>query len=113
MRGHFGQKYSYRELEIEDRNGKGRKQEDKMASPSDDSSSGSSDKTPQAIVSEFWDKFVTKKPGKVTSIFPRSLYATLLPRPHDPRTSARAHNAAESYEAAAEACRQRVEAHRE
>ena len=65
-------------------------------------------KTPQEVVSEFWDKYFTKQPGKVTSIFPRSLYATLLP-PSLPRGASSARNAAESYEAAAKECREKVE----
>jgi hypothetical protein len=65
-------------------------------------------KTPQELVHEFWDKFFTKKPGKVTSIFPRALYATLLP-PSTPRDGAHSsRNAAESYEAAAKECREKV-----
>jgi len=65
-------------------------------------------KTPQELISEFWDKYFTKKPGKVTSIFPRSLYATLLP-PSLPRDGAHSsRNAAESYEAAARECREKV-----
>jgi hypothetical protein len=64
-------------------------------------------KTPQELVSEFWDKFFTKKPGKVTSIFPRALYATLLP-PSQPKGLSSARNAQESYEAAAAECRERV-----
>ncbi|KAL8365694.1 hypothetical protein RB595_004478 [Gaeumannomyces hyphopodioides] len=64
-------------------------------------------KAPQEQVSEFWDKFFTKKPGKVTSIFPRRLYATLLP-PDSSRGTATTRNAAESYEAAAKECRERV-----
>ncbi|KAK3387482.1 calpain family cysteine protease [Podospora didyma] len=64
-------------------------------------------KTPQELVSEFWDKFFAKKPGRVTSIFPRSLYATLLP-PSQPRGASSARNAAESYEAAAKECREKV-----
>jgi len=66
-------------------------------------------KTPQELVTEFWDKYFTKKPGKVTSIFPRSLYATLLPPvlPRDGTHSAR--NAAESYEVAAKQCREKVQ----
>ena len=65
-------------------------------------------KTPQEIVHEFWDRYFTKKPGKVTSIFPRSLYATLLP-PVLPRDGARSgRNATESYEAAAKECREKV-----
>lgn len=64
-------------------------------------------KTPQEAVHEFWDKYFTKKPGKVTSIFPRSLYASLLPRSL-PRGVSSARNAAESYEAAAKECREKV-----
>jgi len=64
-------------------------------------------KTPQELVSEFWDKFFSKKPGKVTSIFPRALYATLLP-PSQPKGLSSARNARESYEAAAAECRERV-----
>lgn len=64
-------------------------------------------KAPQEHVSEFWDKFFTKKPGKVTSIFPRRLYATLLP-PDCSRGTPTTRNAAESYEAAARECRERV-----
>lgn len=65
------------------------------------------DKTPQELVSDFWEKFFTKKPGKVTSIFPRALYATLLP-PSQPRGLSSARNARESYEVAARECRERV-----
>jgi hypothetical protein len=64
-------------------------------------------KTPQEMVGDFWDKFFSKKPGKVTSIFPRSLYATLLP-PVPARGLSSARNAAESYETAARECRERV-----
>jgi hypothetical protein len=72
-------------------------------------------KTPQELVGDFWDKYFTKKPGKVTSIFPRSLYKTLLPPgtdSDDPRYDGSgahsARNAAESYAAAAKECRERV-----
>ncbi|KAI6373265.1 hypothetical protein MCOR25_003472 [Pyricularia grisea] len=73
-------------------------------------------KAPQENVSAFWDSFFTKKPGKVTSIFPRSLYRSLLPLEKLSRSSS-SQNAAESYEAAARECRERVkrivrEAHR-
>ncbi|KAL1871867.1 hypothetical protein VTK73DRAFT_1835 [Phialemonium thermophilum] len=64
-------------------------------------------KTPQEIVSEFWDKYFAKKPGRVTSIFPRALYETLLPDSR-PRGLSSAANAAESYEAAARECREKV-----
>src|SRR5688500_11379484 len=65
-------------------------------------------KTPQEAVHDFWDKYFTTKPGKVTSIFPRSLYASLLPLGL-PRGASSARNAAESYEAAAQECRDKVE----
>ncbi|KAH8591345.1 hypothetical protein B0O99DRAFT_632494 [Bisporella sp. PMI_857] len=64
-------------------------------------------KTPQEILSDFWDKFHTKHPGKVTSIFPRSLYSAILPEIH-PKGARSARNAAESYEAAAKECREQV-----
>ncbi|KAH8194709.1 hypothetical protein TruAng_011121 [Truncatella angustata] len=64
-------------------------------------------KTPQEVLSEFWDKFHTKKPGKVTSIFPRSLYQAILP-PNYPAGARSSRNAAESYEAAAKECREKV-----
>ncbi|KAJ9138629.1 Cysteine proteinase [Pleurostoma richardsiae] len=78
------------------------------APPPATTSKNNRNKTPQELVSEFWDKFVAKKTGKVTSIFPRSLYATLLPPLKDPRGTASARNAAESYEAAAKECREKV-----
>ena len=65
-------------------------------------------KTAQEVLSDFWDKFNTKKPGKVTSIFPKSLYKTILPPIH-PDGARSARNASESYEAAAKECRERVE----
>ncbi|KAH0553461.1 hypothetical protein GP486_006468 [Trichoglossum hirsutum] len=64
--------------------------------------------TPQQLLEAFWDDFITKAPGKVTSIFPHSLYANLLP-PEHLRRSAVNHNAAESYKAAAEECRKKVQ----
>lgn len=65
--------------------------------------------TPQAGINDFWSKFATKKPSKVTSIFPRLLYASILPEHPDPRGIASARNAADSYEAAAKECREKVE----
>ncbi|KAI1866996.1 hypothetical protein JX265_007572 [Neoarthrinium moseri] len=64
-------------------------------------------KTPQEVLSEFWEKFHTKKPGKVTSIFPRSLYQNILPPTH-PAGARSSRNARESYEAAAKECREKV-----
>ncbi|KAH6629480.1 hypothetical protein C7974DRAFT_187588 [Boeremia exigua] len=63
--------------------------------------------TPQEVINEFWDKLITKKPGKVTQVFPQSLYANLLPPPRKQGT-VKGQNAAESYEAAAKECRVRV-----
>ncbi|CAJ2505545.1 Uu.00g129390.m01.CDS01 [Anthostomella pinea] len=66
-----------------------------------------SKKSPQGTLVDFWSKFTSKHPGKVTSIFPRSLYATVVvPGRQQGLKSAR--NAAESYEAAAKECRTRV-----
>ncbi|KAK4222485.1 cysteine proteinase [Podospora fimiseda] len=64
-------------------------------------------KTPQELVHEFWDRYFTKKPGKVTRIFPRNLYSTLLP-PSEPGGAKSALNAVDSYEAAAKECREKV-----
>lgn len=64
-------------------------------------------KDPQQTLNEFWDSLITKKPGKVTSIFPPSLYANLLP-PRHKKGPAKGKNAAESYETAAEECRNKV-----
>jgi hypothetical protein len=50
---------------------------------------------------------ITKRPAKVTKIFPSSLYTNLLPPKRKPGTST-GKNAAESYEAAAAECRARV-----
>lgn len=75
-------------------------------------------RSPQERLAEFWTRFHAKKQGKVTSIFPRSLYAPLHPgpsikdatsaRPHPDTVVAVSRNAAESYEAAAAECRERV-----
>jgi hypothetical protein len=65
-------------------------------------------KHPQELVSNFWSKFFAKKQGKVTSIFPKTLYASLLPPLRDPRGTASSRNATESYEIAAEECREKV-----
>lgn len=62
---------------------------------------------PQEAINEFWEGLITKKPAKVTTIFPSSLYTNLLPAPRKPGT-ATGKNAAESYEAAAAECRARV-----
>ncbi|RGP64102.1 hypothetical protein FLONG3_9648 [Fusarium longipes] len=63
---------------------------------------------PQALVSKFWKKYHSKTPGKVTSIFPQSLYESLLVDADSSEPKSR--NAAQSYEAAAKDCRARVRA---
>ncbi|KAM5358030.1 hypothetical protein ACJZ2D_015669 [Fusarium nematophilum] len=63
---------------------------------------------PQALVSKFWSKYHTKTPGKVTSIFPQSLYESLVIDADS--TYPKSRNAAQSYEAAAKECRARVRA---
>ncbi|KAI8941511.1 hypothetical protein NX059_002727 [Plenodomus lindquistii] len=63
---------------------------------------------PQAAINDFWENLVTKKPAKVTKIFPSSLYAHLLPPPFKQGTVT-GKNAAESYQAAANECRARVD----
>jgi hypothetical protein len=62
---------------------------------------------PQDAINNFWESLITKKPAKVTKIFPSSLYAQLLPPKRKPGIST-GKNAAESYEAAAAECRARV-----
>jgi hypothetical protein len=62
---------------------------------------------PQEAINEFWENLITKKPAKVTKIFPPSLYAHLLPAPRKPGMVT-GKNAAESYETAAAECRTRV-----
>ncbi|PYH76976.1 cysteine proteinase [Aspergillus uvarum CBS 121591] len=66
-------------------------------------------KTPQATLTAFWNSFITKAPGKVTTIFPQSLYADLLPSQQEAPGQSSARNAAESYEAAARQCRAEVQ----
>ncbi|KAF4336333.1 hypothetical protein FBEOM_9786 [Fusarium beomiforme] len=63
---------------------------------------------PQALVSKFWTKYHSKTPGKVTSIFPQSLYESLLTDADSSYPKSR--NAAQSYEDAAKECRARVRA---
>jgi hypothetical protein len=64
-------------------------------------------KDPQQLLDEFWENLITKKPGKVTNVFPPTLYANLLPHANKPGT-VQGRNAAESYQAAADECRARV-----
>ncbi|KAF2747902.1 cysteine proteinase [Sporormia fimetaria CBS 119925] len=63
--------------------------------------------TPQQLLDDFWENLISKTPGKVTNIFPPSLYANLLPSPRK-STAFQGRNAAESYQAAADECRARV-----
>ncbi|KAJ4326941.1 hypothetical protein N0V84_002666 [Fusarium piperis] len=64
--------------------------------------------SPQAVVTKFWGKFNSKAPGKVTSIFPRSLHRSILANADSSAPKSR--NAAQSYEAAAQQCKDRVRA---
>ena len=68
---------------------------------------GDASKTPQETLNEFWDKLITKQPSKVTNIFPPSLYTNLLP-PRQNRGTIKGKNAFESYQAAVNECRARV-----
>lgn len=77
-----------------------------MSSVNGDGNEGKS--APQEVINDFWDNLITKKPGKVTKIFPPSLYTNLLPSPRKQGTT-KGQNAAESYEAAAKDCRARVQ----
>lgn len=79
------------------------------AAPASPSPRKAPPKTPQGGINDFWHKFSSRKPSKVTSIFPRLLYASLLPQHPDPRGLSSARNARESYEAAAAECREKVE----
>lgn len=63
---------------------------------------------PQKALDEYWDKFITKTPGKVTRIFPPSLYASLLPHT-PPKALSGDVSATASYEAAKEACKRKVQ----
>ncbi|RAK77224.1 cysteine proteinase [Aspergillus fijiensis CBS 313.89] len=65
--------------------------------------------TPQTTLTAFWNTFIAKTPGKVTTIFPQSLYADLLPSQRESPGQSSARNAAESYEAAARQCRAEVQ----
>jgi hypothetical protein len=65
-------------------------------------------KLPQETLNEFWDGLISKTPGKVFQIFPRSLYAHLLPPIESDGTASRK-RASASYQAAAAECKERVE----
>lgn len=69
--------------------------------------SESEPKAPQTAINEFWENLITKKPARVTKIFPSSLYAHLLPPSRKPGIAV-GKNAADSYQAAADECRARV-----
>jgi hypothetical protein len=76
-----------------------------MSSVTGDSNGTSN--APQDVINEFWNALITKKPSRVTKVFPPSLYANLLPPPRKSGVI-KGQNAAESYEAAAQECRARV-----
>lgn len=64
-------------------------------------------KQPQDIISDFWDKFLTKNPSRISKIFPDKLYTNLL-GPHDEKLPTTSQNASQSYEAAARQCKEQV-----
>jgi hypothetical protein len=78
---------------------------DGAAKPADDKKPR---KPPQESLNEFWDGLISKTPGKVFQIFPRSLYANLLP-PVGSEGAASRKRASASYQAAANECKERVE----
>ena len=80
---------------------------DPAGKPADGAPDSKPAKLPQESLNEFWDGLITKTPGKVFQIFPRSLYANLLP-PIKPEGVASKKWAAASYEEAAQECRERV-----
>ena len=71
------------------------------------SNSNETNSATQEVINEFWENLITKKPGKVTKVFPTSLYKNLIPPPRRPGI-VQGQNAAESYETAAKECRARV-----
>jgi hypothetical protein len=74
---------------------------------SGDSSSANDKSAPQKSLNEFWDGLIAKNPTKIFRIFPRTLYENLLP-PIKATGASSQKNATESYNAAAEECRERV-----
>jgi hypothetical protein len=69
--------------------------------------SASNKKEPQQGLNEFWESMMTKAPGKVYQVFPRSLYENLLP-PIKPGGAASSMRATASYDAAVKECKERV-----
>lgn len=65
-------------------------------------------KPPQETLNQFWDGLISKTPGKVFQVFPRSLYANLLP-PIGAEGAASRKRASASYQAAATECKEKVE----
>jgi len=65
-------------------------------------------KPPQEALNEFWDGLICKTPGKVFQIFPRSLYANLLPPIGSDGASSK-ERASTAYQAAADECREKVD----
>ncbi|QDS76058.1 hypothetical protein FKW77_005657 [Venturia effusa] len=62
----------------------------------------------QQALNEFWDGFTSKKSEKIFQIFPRSLYANLLP-PIGTTATASRKRVSTSYHMAASQCKERVE----
>ena len=65
-------------------------------------------KMPQETLNEFWDGLITKTPGKVFQIFPRSLYSNLMPPVKADGAASRA-RAPAAYEVAAAECKRKVD----
>lgn len=63
---------------------------------------------PQKSINKFWDSLITKSPGKVFKIFPKSLYANLLPEHITPEGFVSREKAEEGREKAAEKCKAEV-----
>jgi hypothetical protein len=65
-------------------------------------------KPPQQTLDDFWESTISKAPGKISNIFPRSLYTNIL-SPNTTSGASSHRNAAASYEEAAAACRVKVQ----
>ena len=64
--------------------------------------------SPQQAVDDFWDKFITKRPGKVHTVLPHDVYAKSKAA-HGPKGIAHGHATHKLYEQAAAACRAAVD----
>ncbi|KAK4222126.1 putative calpain [Podospora fimiseda] len=65
-------------------------------------------KPPQENITSFWNRFISKSPSKAHTIFPPSLYSSLLPRPTSQASSSSVQNFGSSYEETASRVRNRV-----